>query len=199
MKTTTKIFSMLVILMISGQLTFAAGTPKVEMKALTGQNAVVKIENKANAHLEIQILNKSGEIVYYSETDGEASNFQHVYDFSEFKSGVYDLIVTNDNFVTEHQFSLNNGEVSVGEQQMTQKPFFAYNTKENVIRVAYLNYPGEKVKLKVYEGNELIYNKALDDSFSVNEGLNLSKLQAGQYQVVLAAGSKKFEYPVVIR
>lgn len=199
MKTTLKIFSLLVVLVMTGELTFAAGTPKVEMKALAGKNAVVKIENKTNSHLEISIQNKAGEIVYYTETEGDASDFQHVYDFSDFKSGVYDLIVTNDNFVTEHQFTLNNGEVSVGEKQMTQKPFFAYNDDEDVIRVAYLNYPGEKVKLKVYEGNELIYNKALDNSFSVNEGLNLSKLQAGQYQIVLAAGSKKFAYPVVIR
>ncbi len=194
-----KITGLLVVLIFSAQLTYAFVTPKVEMKAMAGKNAMLQIEKEKSAPLEIVIQNKSGEIIYYSETEEDTSKYLHVYDFSEYKPGVYDLIVTNDNVVTEHQFTVADNEVNVGEKQMTQKPFFAYNTDENVIRVAYLNYPGEKVKLKIYEGNELIYNKALDNSFSVNEGLNLSKLQAGQYQVVLAAGSKKFNYPVEIR
>lgn len=197
MKATMKIFGLVIALTMMGEITFASGTPKVEMKALEGKNAVLQIEQANN--LEIMIKNKSGEVVYYTETEGDTAKYQHIYDFSEYKPGVYDMIVTNDNLVTEHQFTIANGAVSVGEQQMTQKPFFAYSTNDSILRVAYLNYPGERVKLKVYEGNELIYNKALDNSFSVNEGLNLSKLSAGQYQIVLAAGNKNFDYPVIIR
>ncbi|RKD91887.1 hypothetical protein [Mangrovibacterium diazotrophicum] len=199
MKTTMKIFSLLVVLIMSGKLTSAAENPKVDMKAMAGKNAMLQIENDANTHLEILIQNKAGEVVYYKETEGDSAKYLHVYDFSEYKPGVYDLIVTANNMVTEHQFTIEDEQVDVGEKQMTQKPFFAFNTEDHIVRVAYLNYPGEKVKLKVYEGNELIYNKALDNSFSVNEGLNLSKLEAGRYQVVLAAGSKQFEYPVDIR
>jgi len=200
MKTTMKIFSLLVVLVISGQLTFAAGTPKVEMKAIAGKNMIMQVENGANAPVEIEIRNKAGEVVYYNETESELAQYQHVYDFSEYKPGVYDLVVTTgDNFVTEHEFLIEDERVAVVQTQMTQKPFFAFDNEDNIVRVAYLNYPGEKVKLRIYDGNELIYYKALDNSFSVNEGLNLSKLKAGQYQIVLAAGSKKFEYPVVIR
>ena len=199
MKTTMKILALSVVLCITGKLATASGTPKVEMKALAGKNAVLNIEQTNSAPLEITIRNKAGEIVYYSETECDSAGYQNVYDFSEYKPGIYDLIVTSNNMVTEHQFTVADRAINIGEMQMTQKPFFVYSDTDNTVRVAYLNYPGEKVKLKVYEGNELIYNKALDNSFSVNEGLNLSKLEAGQYQVVLAAGSKKFNYPVVIR
>lgn len=190
---------MLVILILSGELTFALDTPKVDVKPLAGKNALLEVNNAANATLEITLQNKSGEIVYYSMTQPETSKYQQVYDLSDYKPGVYNLIVNSDNVVTENQLTIADNQVSLGQEQMTQEPFFSFSNEEEILRVAYLNYPGEKVKLKVYDGNDLIYNKALDNSFSVNEGLNLSKLQAGRYEVVLAAGAKKFAYPVTIR
>jgi hypothetical protein len=199
MKTTMKLLSMLVILIVSGQLAFALENPKVEVKPLAGKNAMLEVNNAENAILEITLQNKSGEIVYYSLTEPESEKYQQVYDLSGYKPGVYDLIVTSNNVVTEHQLTIADNQVSLGEKQMTQQPFFSFNDEDDILRIAYLNYPGEKVKLKVYDGNELIYNKALDNSFSVNEGLNLSKLQAGRYEVVLAAGSKNFAYPVTVR
>ncbi|PTN10363.1 hypothetical protein C8N47_10111 [Mangrovibacterium marinum] len=194
-----KLFSIVVLLIASGKLSLALDTPKVEIKPLAGSNALLEVNDATSATLEIILQNKSGEIVYYSLTEPETESYQKVYDLSEYKPGVYDLIVTSNNVVTEHQLTIADKKVSLGEKQMTMEPFFCYSDKDDILRIAYLNYPGEKMKLKVYDGNELIYNKALDNSFSVNEGLNLSKLQAGQYQIVLAAGSKKFAYPVTIR
>ncbi len=199
MKTTLKQLGLFVALAFTVNASYAFTNPTVEMKALQGKSAVLNIDDAKDAHIEIMIQNKAGEVVFYSETSTAEEKFQHVYDFSEYKPGVYDMIVTNDNVVTEHQFTVEGEMVAVGDKQMTQTPFFAFDGDDAILRVAYLNYPGEKLKLKVYEGNELIYNKALDNSFSVNEGLNLSKLQAGHYQIVLAAGTKKFNYPVIIR
>lgn len=199
MKTTLKLTGLAIALIVTGNVAIASGTPKIEIKPLEGKNAVLEIEQANSTHFEITIKNKTGEVVYYTETEGDTAKYQHVYDFSEYKPGVYDMIVTNDNLVTEHQFTIANGTVSVGEKQMTQKPFFAFNSEQSILRIAYLNYSAEKMHLEVYEGNELIYNKALDNSFAVNEGLNLSKLSAGQYQIVLAAGSKNFNFPVSIR
>ncbi|WP_372774095.1 hypothetical protein [Mangrovibacterium sp.] len=199
MKTNLKIVSFIVILMISGKLSFASGTPKVEMKPLIGKNAVLQITDMPETSLEITIKNKTGEVIYYSETESDSAGYRNVFDFSEYKPGVYDLIVSNGKLVTEREFTVAGNVVNLGNMQMNNKPFFAFNDTDHIVRVTYLNYPGEKVKLKVYEGNELIYNKALDNSFSVNQGLNLSKLAAGQYQIVLATGNKQFNYPVVIR
>lgn len=199
MKATLKQIGLAIALIATGNAAIASGTPKVEIKPLEGKNAILEIEQANNSHFEITIKNKTGEVVYYSETEGDTAKYQHVYDFSEYKPGVYDMIVANDNLVTEHQFTIANGSVSVGEKQMTQKPFFAYNSEQSILRIAYLNYPAEKMQLEVYDGNELIYNKALDNSFAVNEGLNLSKLSAGKYQIVLAAGNKNFDFPVNIR
>ncbi|MFV0378568.1 MAG: hypothetical protein ACK5JD_14850, partial [Mangrovibacterium sp.] len=195
---TMKILGLAIALTVAGQIALATDGPKVELKPLEGKTAVLEVEQPTNKPIEITIQNKSGEVVYYAETDGDTNKYQLVYNFDGYKPGTYNMMVANNELVTEHRFTLTDGAVSVGAQQTSQKPFFAYNNAQAIIRVAYLNYPGEQVKLKVYDGNELIYNKALDNSFSVNEGLNLSKLAAGQYQIVLAAGNKKFDYPVIV-
>lgn len=184
---------------MSIKLSYASETPKVDITPLLGKNAVLQITDMPETSLEITIKNKTGEIIYYSETESDSAGYQNVFDFSEYKPGVYDLIVSNGAIVTEREFTVAGSMVNVGNMQLNNKPFFAYSDTDQIVRVTYLNYPGEKVKLKVYDGNELIFNKALDNSFSVNQGLNLSYLAAGQYQIVLAAGSENFNYPVVIR
>ncbi|MFV0378116.1 MAG: hypothetical protein ACK5JD_12550 [Mangrovibacterium sp.] len=195
---TMKILGLAIALTVAGQIALATDGPKVELKPLEGKTAVLEVVQATNKPLEITIQNKSGEVVYYAETDGDTNKYQLVYNFAGYKPGTYNMMVANEQLLTEYRFTLTDGAVSVGAQQTSQKPFFAYNNAQAIFRVAYLNYPGEQVKLKVYDGNELIYNKALDNSFSVNEGLNLSKLAAGQYQIVLAAGDKQFDYPVII-
>ena len=199
MKIFTKLLCVLVTTTMMSDFASARELPKIEMKAMAGKNALLEIEHANNAALEITIQNKKGEIVYYNQQESTSDKYEHVYDLSAYQPGTYNLIVASNDLVTEHQFSVSDEAVNIGEKQLTQKPFFAFDSDNNIVRVAYLNFHGEKVKLKIYEGNDLIFNKALDDSFSVNEGLNLSKLEAGAYQIVLDAGAKDFDYPVEIR
>ncbi|WP_159517610.1 DUF3244 domain-containing protein [Sunxiuqinia indica] len=199
MKIFTKLLCVLVTTTMMSDFASARELPKIEMKAMEGKNALLEIDHANNAVLEITIQDKKGEIVYYNQQESTSDKYQHVYDLSAYQPGAYNLIVASNDLVTEHQFSVSDEVVNIGEKQLTQKPFFAFDSDNNIVRVAYLNFPGEKVKLKIYEGNDLIFNKALDDSFSVNEGLNLSKLEAGAYQIVLDAGAKDFNYPVEIR
>ncbi len=199
MKIFTKLLCVLVTTTMMSDFASARELPKIEMKAMAGKNALLEIEHANNAALEITIQNKKGEIVYYNQQESTSDKYEHVYDLSAYQPGIYNLIVASNDLVTEHQFSVKDKVVNIGEKQLTQKPFFAFDSDSNIVRVAYLNFPGEKVKLKIYEGNDLIFNKALDDSFSVNEGLNLSKLETGAYQIVLDAGAKDFNYPVEIR
>lgn len=194
-----KIFGLALAFSATGYGALASETPKVEMQPLQGKNALIRIEQTNSPYVEIVIKNKAGEVVYYSETEGNMAKYQHIYDFSEYKPGVYDLIVTADSAVTESRFTVAADKVNIGDQQQAQQPFFVYNADNSILRVAYLNYPGDKVNLRVYEGGELIYSKSLSQSFAVSEGLNLSKLAAGRYRVVLAAGNKDYNYPVVIR
>ena len=74
------------------------------------------------------------------------------------------------------------------------EPYFAY--KEGVLKLSYLNFSEENLSLNFYDTNELVYSKKIGDKFNVNEGFDLSKLNKGNYSVVLSTDSKSYTYNV---
>jgi hypothetical protein len=46
------------------------------------------------------------------------------------------------------------------------------------------------------KGKQLLYSKELGNLFNVSEGLNLSKLGEGTYEVILSAGGKDYSFKV---
>ncbi|MGD9932032.1 MAG: hypothetical protein AB7U05_18590 [Mangrovibacterium sp.] len=194
---TIRTLTMMFALTVIANMAMATGNLRVDILPLTAERAVVAISNNAESKFEISIENANGEMIYYKETEGSLTDYRKVYDFSKMEAGDYKLVVSIDGAVSEREFSVGNKAINVGKLKSVVDPVFTYN--EDVLRVAYLNYPGEKVNLMIYEGSNLIYTKALENSFSVNEGLNLSKLKNGNYQVVLAAGNDVFDYTVEVK
>jgi len=189
-RTLTMTFAILVL----ANVAMATGNLRVDILPLTAERAVVAISNSAESNFEISIENSAGEIVYYKETEGKVLDYRKVYDFSRLEDGQYTLVVNIDGATSKREFSIDSRNIAVGKLKNLVKPYFAFDN--DVLRVAYLNYPGETMDLMIYEGDNLIYNKALENTFSVNEGLNLSKLKTGNYQVVLATGDEVYDYTV---
>jgi hypothetical protein len=194
---TIKALTMTFAILVIANVAMATGNLRVDILPLTAERAVVAISNSAESNFEISIENSAGEIVYYKETEGKVADYRKVYDFSRLEDGQYTLTVNVDGATSKREFSIDSRNIAVGKLQNLVKPYFAFDN--DVLRVAYLNYPGETMDLLIYEGDNLIYNKALENTFSVNEGLNLSKLKTGNYQVVLATGDQVYDYTVEIK
>lgn len=192
-RTLTLTFAILVM----ANVATATGNLRVDILPLTAERAVVAISNSAESNFEISIENSAGETVYYKETEGKVPDYRKIYDFSKLEDGRYTLVVSMDGATSKREFSIGSRNIAVGKLKNQVKPYFAFD--HDVLRVAYLNYPAETMDLLIYEGNNLIYNKALENTFSVNEGLNLSKLKTGNYQVVLATGDEVYDYTVEIK
>ncbi len=195
MRTIMAVFALTVIANVA--MAAGNGNLRVDILPLTSERAVVAISNNAESTFEISIENAAGEVVYYKETEGAMSDYRKVYDFSKLGAGNYKLTVNIDGAKSEREFSIAGNGINVGTMKSIVDPYFSFDN--NILRVAYLNYPGEKMNLMIYDGSDLIYNKALENTFSVNEGLNLSKLNTGNYNVVLAAGDEVFDYSVEVK
>jgi len=191
---TMKIFIAVFALVASANAVLAGGNLRVDILPLSGDRAVVSVSSNAESQYEISIENSYGEVVYYKETEGNVTDYRKVFDFSKLEMGDYKIVATIDGATSERDFTVGSKEIAVGNLKYVADPVFSFNN--DVLRIAYLNYPGEKVDLKIYDGNEVVYSKSIDSQFAVNEGLNLSKLKKGNYQVVLASGSKLFDYTV---
>lgn len=194
---TFRTITMMVALTVIANIALATGNLRVNILPLTAERAVVAISNDAKTKFQISIEDVYGSVVYFKETEGNVADYRKVYDFSKLENGNYKLIVSLDGIKGQREFAINKGSISVGKEKMLAAPFFSYN--ENILRIAFLNHAGEKTSLHIYSDGELVYSKALENSFSVNEGLNLSKLASGEYQVVLASGNEVYDYAVAVK
>ncbi len=172
----------------------ASGNLKVNILPLTSETAVVAISNTAASIFQISIENEKGEIIYYKETGADSKDYRKVFDFSKLEAGDYKLAASIDGSTTERSFKIGNKNIAVGKEKSIMEPYFAY--KEGVLKLSYLNFSEENLSLNFYDTNELVYSKKIGDKFNVNEGFDLSKLNKGNYSVVLSTDSKSYTYNV---
>lgn len=191
---TMRTFIAMIALALGANTAIAGGNLRVDILPLNSDRAVVAISSAAESQYEISIENAEGEVIYYKETEGNLTDYRKVFDFSKLEKGDYKLVASINGATSVRNFSVGSQAIAVGEISYVADPVFSFNN--DILRVAYLNYPGEKVDLKIYSGNDLIYTKSIDSSFAVNEGLNLAKLKSGNYQVVLASGNEVYDYTV---
>lgn len=170
----------------------ASGNLKVNILPLTSEKAVVAISSTAASNFQISIENENGETIYYKQTGADSKDYRQVFDFSKLEAGEYKLTASIDGSTTERSFKIEHKNISVGKEKSNMAPFFAY--KEGVLKLSYLNYTEEKVNLNFYDKNELVFSKEIGNVFNVNQGFDLSKLNRGNYSVVLSTDSKSYSY-----
>lgn len=175
----------------------AGGNLKVNILPLTSETAVVAISTVDASNLQISIENSRGEKVYYKETDADNKDYRKIFDFSNLEKGDYKLLVTTNGFTTERAFSIDKESIAVGKEKSLIEPYFAY--KNGVLKISYLNFPEEKLSLDFYANNDLVYSKQIGNKFNVLEGFDLSKLEKGNYQVVLSSDSKSYSYDLDLK
>jgi hypothetical protein len=172
----------------------ASGNLKVNIVPVNSEKAVVAISSATTSNLQISIADNENQEVLYRETENEKNDYQKVFDFSALKTGDYKLSVTADNMTTERSFSISKESISVGNEKHSIEPFFAY--KNGILKLSYLNFSQENLKLNFYNNSELVYNKEIGNKFDVVEGFNLSKLEKGSYAVVLSTNDKSYTYNI---
>lgn len=197
MKTMFKVSLVCTLLIIAAHTTWALGNLKVNILPVSTGKVMVAISSLTNSNLKITVEDQKNQIVYYNETAEAKGDYRKIYDFSKLANGCYKLSVVSKNLTSEREFQISKNGIKVGEERTTLEPFFGY--KGGILKCSYLNFSNENVKMHLLENNRLIYTKEIGSNFSINEALNLSKLERGYYDVVLSAGKNEFAYQVDIR
>lgn len=196
MKTILKVTFLFALVAFANTL-FASGNLKVNLLPVNAEKAVVAISTLTDSNFKISITDENGQIIYYQENDNLGENYRKIYDFSNLDDGTYKLTVVSNDLTTERQFNKSHGQIKVGEEKTTLEPFFGYEA--GILRCSYLNFGKEDMTLHFFKNNELIYTKNIGRDFNVQQALNLSKLDKGNYEAVLNAGVKQFTYPIQIQ
>ena len=193
MKKLTSFLTGIALVLVSGAV-LATGNMKVKIVQAEDERTVVQVLNSIESHFEIEFKNEKGDIVFYKKTDAPSANYAKYYNFSMLEDGDYNLTVTGNAEKIENALRIKNGNVNVVNQKKVVDPFFT--VAGDRLEMSWLNFGLEKPKVLLYDNKTLLFEKELNPEFTINYGLDLSKLKSGTYDAVLVSGSNFFEYQI---
>jgi hypothetical protein len=176
---------------------FAVGNLKLNVSMQNSQNAIVDISSYSDEMFSLSLIDENGNTLYYRENEGSGKNFQKIFDLSKLENGTYRLKVVCNSISSERLIQKTNNNFLVGDESTTIAPYFEFNN--NILKCTYLNFSKEKVVLHIFNSDSELFDKALGTEFTIHHGVDLSKLEPGDYTAVLNAGLKQFAYNIDVK
>ena len=171
----------------------AVERPKMIVTPISPDRALVSIQNENAALFELSIYAKNGDLVYYKQSKELANNYQKIFDFKNLESGSYTMNLRVNDTQLSKEFEVTHKGIFVDEgSKLRFDPYFNY--ANNVLKVSYLNFDGENLKLSFYNENGLIYQSYLGKNLDVQAGYDLSALDPGKYDVVMTSRNNEFKF-----
>lgn len=172
----------------------AVEKPKMNITTLSADKAVVTIENNNATYLELSIVADNGELVYYKKSAQPVSNYKKVFDFTNLKNGSYTMDLNVNGTRLSKDFDVSYSSIQFSDSKLRFDPHF--NFSEDVLKLSYLNFDQEKIYLSIYKEGVLVYESKLGREFNISSGYDLSKLEEGDYDVVLSSLNNEFSYAI---
>ena len=189
---TVKLFTTVLAVAIVAIAT-AVERPKMIVTPISPDRALVSIQNENAALFELSIYAKNGDLVYYKQSTEVANNYQKVFDFKNLETGDYTMNLRVNDTRLSKEFEVTANGINVGEESKLRfDPYFTYS--DNVLKLSYLNFDTENLKLSFYDKNGLIYQSTIGKNFDVQSGYDLSALEPGKYDVVLSSATNEFKF-----
>ncbi len=171
----------------------AVELPKMNVQPINSDQVVVSILNSKVSNFELSIYSDNGEIVYFKQTEKPVSSYQKLFDLTNLENGKYKLNLKVDGTIQETDFTKTSQKIYLTDPKIDFEPYFDFNGTE--LKFSYLNIKGENFKMKILNNDDLVvYEAKLGKSFPITSGYDLSKLEAGNYKLVLSSYGKNFEY-----
>ncbi|MCG6188788.1 hypothetical protein [Maribellus maritimus] len=173
----------------------AVEKPKMNVIPLTADRAIVAITNEKAAYFELSIEAEDGSMVYYKESNKPLTDYQKVFDFANLEDGSYVLNLKVNDTQLSRDIEVAHRGINVGDSKLSFDPYFDY--KDNVLKFSYLNFDKENLNLSIYSKGDLVYKSKLGKNFAVSSGYDLSKLDSGEYTVILSSLSDEYAFSLV--
>ena len=180
------------VLALATMIATAIEKPRLDIYPLPAEKAVESLMNDVPARLEVTVKSDRGMIVYYRQSIKTNGNYRKIFDFSNLENGKYELSFKVNSTLVKRALEINNGVILVGASELRYDPFF--KLEGDVLKLSYLNFDQNNLRLVFMKDSEVVYESTLGSEFNTVRGFDLSKLQKGSYDVVLADGSNDFYY-----
>ena len=172
----------------------AVEKPKFNVVPLTTEKAIVSISNQNAAYFEVSVETRNGDLLYYRQSEKPLKEYQKIFDFNNLDEGDYILNLKINDTKVSREFEIDNSGIHIGNLKTYFDPYFNY--KDGVLKFSYLNFEKEKMKLKIYHDDNLIFTSEVGDDFSISKGYDLNKLEKGNYRVELTSMLHNYHYNI---
>jgi hypothetical protein len=170
----------------------ASDFPTMNVVPVNNEKALLAYEADYASPLEITLTADDGEILYYKKTTKRYADFKKVFDFSELGKGEYCMCVNFGNRSVNRKVSVQKDGIRVSEPQRLYEPYFCLKDKK--LNVSFFNGPCEGVYVNIYRKGQHIQGIKLGKDLTIHKCLALSKLRAGEYEIVLTDKFKEHKY-----
>jgi len=175
----------------------ASGNLKVNFASSNADVTAVEISNVAVSAYEIEISDEYGDELYSMEIIAPAGTLNKKYDFSGIDNGMYWYKVKTDKETKTSRIHVEDGTVKVLDTRKAVEPIF--KMEDDMLKVSFLNFPKEDVKLYVYDAkNTLMIEEELGSDMAIHKALDFSDVFYGDYEVVIANDMDIFDFQVSV-
>lgn len=191
MKTKNLVLTVLAVFVAA--TVFATQLPTLNVIPVENEKALVAFETMSPANFELTLTNHRGETVYYKKSDEPVKNYRLIFDLDNLDEGNYHVNLKHGDCIIDRQITVSNGKnITVGEETRMFSPYCKF--EDNILKVSYLNCTQKNVFLTIYNNGQYVTGKKLGKEMCIQKAFDLSKLEKGNYDVVLSNNSSEFQF-----
>lgn len=191
----TRNFVLTALALIVAATVSATKIPTLSVIPVEKQKALVTFEASKPASVELSVKNNAGEVLYYKKSKTPVDNMRLVFDFQDLKDGVYDVCFELNNCKINREVTISKNQVkSVGEQKRSFGPYCKF--EDNLLKLSYLNNNQQNVLMNIYQNGQHLAGRKLGNEMCIQKVFDLSKLESGQYEIVLSSSNDEYLFTV---
>ena len=190
----TRQFFMVLVALVIAVNVFATENGKMSIIPLKDTKALVSASHDTPAVNQVTITSDNGKIMYYNKSSRKMEDFKQIFDLSQLEDGTYEFKLKAGSSAVKRNIDIKDGIVSIQQEKKEIDPCFSF--ANNIVKVTYLNFENKNVLVQVYNSRKMIFSKDIGDEFRINRAINLSSLETGDYDIMLANNNKEYWFSV---
>ncbi|MGB3848774.1 MAG: hypothetical protein WA958_02305 [Tunicatimonas sp.] len=194
MKKLTSQMLVAIALLFAGGAAIAGGAdPAISVRESQGdKQTLVRVANLTTGSAVLRLKDERGHVLHRESIKG--NTYMKRYNLTNLPEGEYTIEVRSGEGVSQETFTLSNGTA----QAVYFKP--AVQIDEAMVKVMFKNSIASPVSLKLYDRfGEVLYQETVACQEQYAKGLNLSKLDAGQYSLSLTGANYVYSKSIALK
>ena len=171
----------------------AADDTAIRIKKSEDQKqTLVRVYNLSEGTAVLRLKDERGRTLHRENITGYT--YMKKYNMASLPSGEYTIEVTSDEGISQETFTLNSGVAS----PVYFKP--AVQVQDEIVSIMFKNSVASPVSLKLHDRfGRVLYQEVVGTQKEFSKGLNLSKLNAGEYSLSITGDDYVYSKSIALK